>query len=186
MDVMTETQALNITRKMLDENGLWDWRVILFNSKTTAGDCYAPTRTIRLSRPSLRAMHISSSMDTIIHEVAHAVVGPGHAHDRVWRAKAIQLGGSGATTAKHETLVHPEILRGDYHGFCPEEGCTSSVYFHRKPRIHRRCRKHRATLHWTYKGRLFAFNPQPVVKRRPSTIEELLRSDHQGLLSESA
>ena len=30
--------------------------------------------------------------DTILHEVAHALVGPGHGHDTVWKATAAQVG----------------------------------------------------------------------------------------------
>jgi hypothetical protein len=34
-------------------------------------------------------------IDTLLHEVAHAMVGLHHGHDRVWKAKARQLGSSG-------------------------------------------------------------------------------------------
>ena len=32
---------------------------------------------------------------TIIHEIAHALVGPGHGHGAIWRRKFIELGGDG-------------------------------------------------------------------------------------------
>jgi len=32
---------------------------------------------------------------TMLHEIAHILVGPHHGHDEVWRAKAIELGHSG-------------------------------------------------------------------------------------------
>jgi hypothetical protein len=35
--------------------------------------------------------------DTILHEVAHALVGENHNHDEAWRAKAIELGATGET-----------------------------------------------------------------------------------------
>ena len=31
-------------------------------------------------------------LDTILHEVAHAIVGAGHGHDRVWARKMRELG----------------------------------------------------------------------------------------------
>ena len=30
--------------------------------------------------------------DTILHEIAHALVGPGHGHDAVWKAKCVEVG----------------------------------------------------------------------------------------------
>ncbi len=33
--------------------------------------------------------------DTILHEIAHALVGKAHHHDDVWRAKALEIGCSG-------------------------------------------------------------------------------------------
>lgn len=39
-------------------------------------------------------------MDTVAHEVAHALVGPAHGHDAVWRRKAVELGGSGTPHAR--------------------------------------------------------------------------------------
>lgn len=33
--------------------------------------------------------------DVILHEIAHALVGPKHDHDEVWKAKAIRIGATG-------------------------------------------------------------------------------------------
>ena len=33
--------------------------------------------------------------DTLLHEIAHALVGKAHGHDQVWQAKAVALGCSG-------------------------------------------------------------------------------------------
>ena len=30
--------------------------------------------------------------NTLLHEIAHALVGPGHRHNRVWRQKAREIG----------------------------------------------------------------------------------------------
>jgi hypothetical protein len=31
-------------------------------------------------------------VDTILHEIAHALVGPRHGHDTVWKAKCTDIG----------------------------------------------------------------------------------------------
>jgi SWI/SNF-related matrix-associated actin-dependent regulator 1 of chromatin subfamily A len=36
--------------------------------------------------------------DTILHEIAHAIVGPHHGHDEVWRGKAVEIGCTGNVT----------------------------------------------------------------------------------------
>ena len=30
-------------------------------------------------------------VDTLLHEIAHAIVGPGHAHDAVWQTAARRI-----------------------------------------------------------------------------------------------
>jgi predicted SprT family Zn-dependent metalloprotease len=41
--------------------------------------------------------HVSDEeiRDTILHEIAHALVGKAHNHDEVWRAKALEMGCTG-------------------------------------------------------------------------------------------
>lgn len=89
---MEITAALALGRRLLREHSLDDWRVVADHAKTRAGACRFRTKTISLSRP-LTALHDEELVrDTILHEIAHALVGPTHGHDRVWRATARQIG----------------------------------------------------------------------------------------------
>ena len=63
-------------------------------STTPSGEpaCRYGTRVIGLSAPLTRLHSEYDVGDTFLHEIAHARVGPGHAHDPVWQAKAREVG----------------------------------------------------------------------------------------------
>lgn len=83
---------------MMDEHGLLDsgWTLAWDNARCRAGVCRYRTKTISLSRCVTLQSSEDRLMDTVAHEVAHALVGHGHGHDGIWRATATALGGSGA------------------------------------------------------------------------------------------
>ena len=89
---MEVTRALATGRRLLREHGLDDWTIVADRAKTRAGVCRFAQRQIGLSAP-LTALHSDADvLDTILHEIAHALVGPQHGHDAVWRAKARAIG----------------------------------------------------------------------------------------------
>lgn len=91
---MNVSEARITTRNLLDEHGLTEqgWTIEFMNGKRLLGQCRYRNKTIRLSRWLCRLGNDSEVIDTILHEVAHAIVGPGHKHDFVWKQKAMQLG----------------------------------------------------------------------------------------------
>ncbi|MEZ0166294.1 SprT-like domain-containing protein [Kineococcus sp. LSe6-4] len=96
---MDGREALAMARELLDRHGLDGWTVVLDRAKTRAGVCRADRREIGLSAP-LTALHTEAEVrDTVLHEIAHALVGPGHGHDAVWRAAARRIGCSGERTS---------------------------------------------------------------------------------------
>lgn len=149
---MEITAALALGRRLLREHSLDDWRVVADHAKTRAGACRFRTKTISLSRP-LTALHDEELVrDTILHEIAHALVGPTHGHDRVWRATARQIGCSG------ERLVSADAPRveGDWRGQC---AAGHEITRHRRPQrvvsCSQCCRTFspRHLITWTYRGR---------------------------------
>lgn len=91
-------------RRLLDEHGLDDWRITVTNTRRRLGVTSFALKTVSISRQHIVSGSSEEILDTIRHEVAHALVGPGHNHDAVWQAKATELGArSRAIAAPSET-----------------------------------------------------------------------------------
>jgi predicted SprT family Zn-dependent metalloprotease len=118
-------------RTLLDRYGLNAWEFGFNANVRRAGVCFYPHRgepgRIELS-VHFAARNIDEEVrDTILHEIAHALVGPGHGHDAVWRAKCREIG------AKPEAYYGEEVEmpRGRWRATCP--GCATEFDRHRKP-----------------------------------------------------
>lgn len=111
---ITPAQARTIARENMDKHGLTDWKYTLDNAVTRAGQCRHRSKIIGMSRKVIDVMTMDEFMNTLTHEIAHALVGPGHAHDDVWRRMHLSLGGNGRTTSEIGVKVIHKWL-----GTCP-------------------------------------------------------------------
>jgi hypothetical protein len=164
---MEVTKALAMGRSLMREHGLEGWRLVADRAKTRAGVCRYGRRQIGISAP-LTALHDEAEVrDTILHEIAHALVGPEHGHDAVWRAKAIEIGSSG------ERCVSPDAPRvaGDWLGRCPAGHERSR---HRAPTRLASCGRCSRTFDprhlftWTYRGK-----PVPMPPAYTAALSDL-------------
>ncbi len=149
---MEVTRALSTGRRLLREHGLDDWTIVADRAKTRAGVCRFTKRQIGLSAP-LTTLHSEDEvLDTILHEIAHALVGPQHGHDAVWRAKAREIGCSGERCVSSDSPRVP----GDWVGRCP---AGHEKHRHRAPARLMSCGEcsrrfdPRHLFSWTYRGR---------------------------------
>ena len=144
--------ALATARRLVREHGLAGWTVRLDRAKTRAGVCRFARREIGLSAPLTRLHSPEEVRDTILHEIAHALVGPEHGHDAVWRAKAREIGCSGERCVSQDSPT----VRGDWLGTCP---AGHTVARHRRPKRVRSCSRctpgrfdPTAIFEWTHRG----------------------------------
>lgn len=91
--IEAQSAIYSLIAKHLPDEG---WRMEWNNAPSTAGMCKYSTKTLVFSRPIARLVDREEFIDTVTHEIAHAMVGPDHGHDKVWRNQHIAIGGTGA------------------------------------------------------------------------------------------
>ncbi|KRE41082.1 SprT-like domain-containing protein [Knoellia sp. Soil729] len=149
---MDISSALALGRRLLREHGLEHWTITTDRAKTRAGVCRFASRTISLSSALTRLHDDAEVRDTILHEIAHALVGPAHGHDHVWRQKAMSIGCSGERTVS----TSAPAVAGPWRGECPEGHAHTR---HRRPGHVMSCLRCSpgfdagSLLTWTYQGR---------------------------------
>ena len=117
--------AIGTATQLMQKYGLVDWRVKLDHARRRAGQCDYNNKVISLSRLYVRNSDKNHVRDTILHEIAHALVGPHHGHDAVWRQKAREIG---CTATRCHTL---NFSRARWQMKCPK-GCFSIERHRRK------------------------------------------------------
>src|SRR5262245_51513217 len=87
-------------RRLMDLHGLSDWSFAYNRRKRRLGLCYYPRKRLELSVHLVARNGDAEVRDTILHEIAHALTGPGHGHDAAWKAACVRVG------ARPERLAH--------------------------------------------------------------------------------
>lgn len=90
---MNDEQILALGNKYRAMHGLYVWRVSVNNRlRTTAGRCHGGRKRIELSGHVMRDWPIAEVIDTILHEIAHALTPNDAGHGDEWRAKCREIG----------------------------------------------------------------------------------------------
>lgn len=107
--------AAQLARELMDHHGLHQWRFRFDRAKRRAGMVVYSKQELSLSRVLVPLYTPEQVRGVILHEIAHALVGPGHAHDALWRRTCIAIGGDGLASL-HDT-PKPEPT---WRGVCPQ------------------------------------------------------------------
>lgn len=107
---------------------LSDWTFCFDHGTRRAGCCNYRDKKISIASDLARNASEEDIRDTLLHEIAHALVGKKHNHDPIWQAKAKEIGSSGERT--HRLVFSPPR----YHVTC-ENGCWTRTAERRNRRL---------------------------------------------------
>ena len=176
-------QALAVD--LMEQHGLlyrgwsfkWDY------AKKRAGRCTYSTKTISLSKYVVQIREESLVKNTILHEIAHALTGPGHGHDRVWQRQAREIGCTG------QRCTSGPMPEGKFVGVCPH--CNETFQFHRRPKKSYWCTRCYRRMGRVAKGLMIMVRSvyEATYVRRPGFMEqaaELIGQDTTRVVREDA
>ena len=95
---MNLERAEQLAFEKMELHGLSQWALVWTNATTAYGNCCDIKRTIYLSSILTAIVDELHVLDTILHEIAHALVGCYNGHNEVWQKKAKEIGCNGNTT----------------------------------------------------------------------------------------
>lgn len=122
-------KAGDLARDLMRSHGLTDWRFSVDFAKRRFGLCDYRNKTISLSIPLMKLNDEEKVRDTVLHEIAHALAGPGVGHGRAWKRQAAAIGANAQRCYGEEVITPPRKWKGT----CP--GCSKEIKRHRRTNI---------------------------------------------------
>ncbi len=158
---MDLSEACTLARLLMGEHELSDWIFVTNKNKRRLGVCREKLKRIELSEHYILRNTQEHITDTLLHEIAHALVGVRHGHDDVWKQKCIELGCS-----PRAFDASADMPTGRWQATCPT--CSRLFAQHRRPK---RFRIHFCLVCGQEAGRLtfteVAFLPAKLSKKPP-------------------
>ncbi len=116
-------------RAEIQRHGLQGWTFGLAKTKRRLGVCKYRAKRIEIAEYYARNSPRETVIDTLLHEIAHAIAGPAARHGPAWKAVAIRLGATPrACESSHAVVVTP----GDWQASCP--ACEKTFHLYRRPK----------------------------------------------------
>ena len=106
----------NMAKELMAQWGLDGWTLVWTDAQSQFGQCRYGPRQIALSRVLVALNDEAEVRDTVLHEIAHALVGHAAGHGARWRMACLQVGARPDRTRNFET---PPMK---WTGTCPK-GC---------------------------------------------------------------
>ena len=102
-----------IAKDLMKAHGLINWKFAWNNKRTAFGTCRFSNRTIELSSELTPLRPKDETINTILHEIAHALVGANNGHNHIWRRKFIEMGGNGERCSSTENIDMKQVGNGN-------------------------------------------------------------------------
>jgi predicted SprT family Zn-dependent metalloprotease len=127
---MDRARLVAIARELFQQHGLdaRGWRLEFRNYAHRLGTCCSRRRIIALNAFYADKNAEAVVVDTLLHEIAHVLVGPAHGHGPVWKAMAQKLGCIPKACSKTGLVLRP----GKWQASCPS--CAQQFHKYRRPK----------------------------------------------------
>ena len=117
---MNIQQTYNLVVDLLKQHGLREkgWTFAVSRGKNILGSCSYRTKAIKISKYLIQLGTDEEVRNTVLHEVAHALVGGAAGHGHIWRMKCRQIGLANperCSTVSYD-VPHKVTLDCDIHG----------------------------------------------------------------------
>lgn len=126
---MQYSNAASLARELMNLHGLGHWTFQFDRAKCRAGCCKYRRTTITLSEYYVPRNDEAEIRDTILHEIAHALAGPGQGHGPVWKAICLTIG---AKPVRCYDNTKVDMPKGQWRANCPS--CKKEFHRHRRPK----------------------------------------------------
>jgi predicted SprT family Zn-dependent metalloprotease len=148
--IMDQGKLIAVAAELFRLHGLdvRGWRLEFRNFANRLGCCSSQHKIIAINAYYAENNEEGVVLDTLVHEVAHALVGPVRGHDLVWKAMALKLGCIPSACGKIGIKVQP----GKWQASCPS--CDYQFHKYRTPKFIRgyycpKCGKEKGRLAFT-------------------------------------
>ena len=123
---MNTQKAETLANRLIKSHSLKGWKFEFDNALSRFGYCNYRTKTISLSQDLTKLNTTSETTDVILHEIAHALIGIGHGHNKTWKTKAVSIGCE-PTRCYNNDVITPNHK---WQATCPN--CNHIVLKHRR------------------------------------------------------
>ena len=118
-----------IASREMTKHGLHGWTFSFADTKRQLGVCKYRKKRIEIAEYYALNSPQDSVLDTLLHEIAHAIAGPKAGHGPAWKTVAMRIGATPrACDNSDDTAMQP----GDWQATCP--ACKKIFHRYKRPR----------------------------------------------------
>lgn len=136
-------EVASFARRTMNEHGLTGWTFEFDRAVQRFGVCKYSTKTISLSEKLTRANSIEQCIDTVLHEIAHALT-PGAKHGPAWKAACVRIGAKPVRCYSSSDVV----VVAKYRAYCEHCGDVVKGTRQQAPSGEYRCPTHKSPIVW--------------------------------------
>lgn len=145
------------------------WRFRFDHARRRMGLCSYRKRIISLSKPLTLLNSEDQILDTILHEIAHALTPKDHGHGNEWKIMARSLGAKPERCTQASEIVQ---VKSDWKGQCLD--CNVEIFRSRKPGLNTMLHAHHTPCKWkANKGKVvWTHRGRPVLRQYPQPMAD--------------